>query len=421
MVMPWQQEVVRANVHHGRLIATMVDSGYEPFVLNWCAGLDALGLAEYVVVALDRSVWMMLNAGCASTVGCHRQHAIHYGSNPEEPSRRLASARQRRRAVSWYDDEYRQLMGAVPRRLLTLLSYGDFDLLLTDADVLWRRSPWPSLAPGGQGSFSFPAAQCEVLAIEGRPSQVLVPDAAATTSAAAELPAHDSTTGPTIVQQKHPLANCPRCLNAGFVFLRRTPAVAELLRRWATQLEARHAKDQNQKWLNWVLATGGSMRPESPAALALFHNGTGGWAGAPRACQLQPRLFANGHALRAMLPLLSPSGNCSCGAVPRRGKGVGGRGGGVAGQQARACVAQRSALLASLRAAHLNFALSAAEKVCLAKSLGLWLLSEPHRRAFDGASPRDVASAVAALPPGVTEVGVDEGRVAMPSSSRRPG
>ena len=104
-----------ANVRHGRLIATMVDSAYEPFVLNWCAGLDALGLAEYVVVALDRSVWMMLNAGCASTVGCHCQHAIHYGLTPEAPSRprRLAAALQRRRAVSWYDDEYRQLMGAL--------------------------------------------------------------------------------------------------------------------------------------------------------------------------------------------------------------------------------------------------------------------------------------------------------------------
>ena len=231
-----------ANVRHGRLIATMVDSAYEPFVLNWCAGLDALGLAEYVVVALDRSVWMMLNAGCASTVGCHCQHAIHYGLTPEAPSRprRLAAALQRRRAVSWYDDEYRQLMGAVPRRLLTLLSYGDFDLLLTDADVLWRRSPWPALAPGGQGTTS---ARCEVLAIEGRPSQVAVPDAAAAASTAAELPAHDSTTGPATVQQKHPLANCARCLNAGFVFLRRTPAVAELLRRWAAQLEARQGPE----------------------------------------------------------------------------------------------------------------------------------------------------------------------------------
>ena len=122
-----------------------------------------------------------------------------------------------------------------------------------------------------------------------------------------------------------------------------------------------------------------------------------------------------------MLPLLPPAGNCSCGAAPHRAKGVAGRAGSIAGQQARACVAQRGALLATLRAAHLNFALSAAEKVCLAKSLGLWLLSEAHRGAFDGASPRDVAYAVAALPPGVTEVGADEGRVAMPPSSRRPG
>ena len=211
------------------------------------------------------------------------------------------------------------------------------------------------------------------------------------------------------------------------------------------QLDARQAKDHNQKWLNWVLATGGAVRPESPAALALYHNGTGGWDGAPRACQLRPRLFANGHALRAMLPLLPPGGNCSCGATSaagdaraatRRGRGGGGgcgggggggsgsggcRGGGVG--QAQACVAQRGALLASLRGAHLNFALSAAEKVCLAKSLGLWLLSaDPaHRGGFDGASPADVASAVAALPPtGATEVGADEGRVVMPPRRQMP-
>ena len=56
----WAASVVRSNVRGGRLIATMVDSGYEPFLLNWCAGLRALRLREFVVVALDRPIWSLL-------------------------------------------------------------------------------------------------------------------------------------------------------------------------------------------------------------------------------------------------------------------------------------------------------------------------------------------------------------------------
>merc|ERR1740124_973927 len=141
--------VVRANVRHGRLIATMVDSGYEAFLLNWVAGLRALRLTEFVVVALDQPIWSLLSeAGLQS-------HAVHHGL--PSPS---GKAMDRQRAVSWYDERYRRLMGSGPQRLLSLFGSGEFDLLLTDADVLWRRSPWPVL-------YDPRRAACELLAIEG--------------------------------------------------------------------------------------------------------------------------------------------------------------------------------------------------------------------------------------------------------------
>ena len=74
---PWPASkfsaVVHANVRHGRLIATMVDSGYEAFMLNWVAGLRALELNEFVIVALDQPIWSLLReAGLQS-------HAVHFG------------------------------------------------------------------------------------------------------------------------------------------------------------------------------------------------------------------------------------------------------------------------------------------------------------------------------------------------------
>ena len=88
--------------------------------------------------------------------------------------------------------------------------------------------------------------------------------------------------------------------------------------------------------------------------------------------------------------------------------------------RARACAARRGALTAQLHAAHLNFALSAGEKVCLAKALGLWLLSAQHRHAFDSVPADAVADAVRSLGrvAAVTEMAADEGRVVAPQASR---
>ena len=449
--------VVHANVRHGRLIATMVDSGYEAFLLNWVTGLRALGLTEFVIVALDQPIWSLLGeAGL-------RSHAVHFGL----PSPNGKARADRQRAASWYDERYRRLMGSVPQRLLSLFGAGEFDLLLTDADVLWRRSPWPVL-------YDPRRAECELLAIEGHGSGPPTPSAAA--SLAAEPEREAVVSGPATVRERHPQANCATCLNAGFLLLRRSPRVSELLRRWSATLASLRGADHNQKWLNWLLATGGAlhmhcivhcivhcvvycqctayalhralhrahqcahhcahhwlnptagMRVGSDAAAALYANGTGGWAAAPRACRLPPSRFANGAPLRTLLPLLPAPlhTNCSCGRTATAtgarggGSGGGGGGGGVGVGRARACAARRGALTAQLHAAHLNFALSAGEKVCLAKALGLWLLSAQHRHAFDSVPADAVADAVRSLGrvAAVTEMEADEGRVVAPQESR---
>ena len=233
--------VVHANVRHGRLIATMVDSGYEAFLLNWVTGLRALGLTEFVIVALDQPIWSLLGeAGL-------RSHAVHFGlSSPNGKART-----DRQRAASWYDERYRRLMGSMPHRLLSLFGSGEFDLLLTDADVLWRRSPWPVL-------YDPRRAECELLAIEGHGSGPPTPSAAA--SLAAEPEREAVVSGPATVRERHPQANCATCLNAGFLLLRRSPRVSELLRRWSATLASLRGADHNQKWLNWLLATGGALR-----------------------------------------------------------------------------------------------------------------------------------------------------------------
>ena len=430
--------VVHANVRHGRLIATMVDSGYEAFLLNWVAGLRALGLTEFVIVALDQPIWSLLGeAGLQS-------HAVHFGV----PSPNGTARGDRQRAASWYDERYRRLMGSMPHRLLSLFGSGEFDLLLTDADVLWRRSPWPVL-------YDPRRAECELLAIEGHGSGPPTPSAAA--SLAAEPEREAVVSGPATVRERHPQANCATCLNAGFLLLRRSPRVSELLRRWSATLASLRGADHNQKWLNWLLATGGAlhvlcmcsacalhralhrahdwrnptagMRVGSAAAAALYANGTGGWTAAPRACRLPPSRFTNGAPLRTLLPLLPPPlhANCSCGrtATARGARGGGGGSGGSGGVgvgvgRARACAARRGALTAQLYAAHLNFALSAGEKVCLAKALGLWLLSAQHRHGFDAVPADAVADAVRSLGrvAAVTEMAADEGRVVVPQASR---
>ena len=315
----WQKSIVLSNVRNNRLIMTYANSGYAAFLQNYIVGLRALQVDEFVVVALDSPTWSLLH-----TLGLEKQ-SIHFGLGSGTAGG----------AVSWYDAGYRRLMGTQPSRVLTVFGYGQFDLLVTDADVIWRRAPWPILEAASR-------RQCEVQAIAG---------GAAVPSNSGGRAAYDA---PVRVHQPHPKANCAACLNAGFIYLRRTPRVTEFLRRWERQLHMQREQDTNQKWLNWVLATGG-VRPGSVRnASALM------WADAPTACQLPPTEFPNGLIAHT---IAQPADHSKCTCAPTDAS----------------CAARMRSAAEPLVAAHLNYALSADAKVCTAKSLGLWLAS--HRRA----------------------------------------
>ena len=136
------------------------------------------------------------------------------------------------------------------QRVAAVYGYGGFDLLVADADVVWRASPWPLL-------YAPERAGCELQAMRGASKGSAEAFAAL---AAGSPPPPSPLSSP--VREPHPSANCAACLNAGFLFLRGgRPAVGELLRRWSALLRQRRDEDHNQKWLNWVLATGGELRP----------------------------------------------------------------------------------------------------------------------------------------------------------------
>ena len=328
----WQEAVLTSNAARGRLILTFVNSGFLPFLRNWLGGLRALGLTEFVVVALDLAAWrLMAHLGLQS-------HAVHLGST-------LANSTER--ASSWYDSGYKRLMGSQPARVKALFGSGRLDVLVTDADVVWLRSPWPAL-------YAPARAHCDVQGM-----------------AASSRAAHDAHRGNVDaairVREPHPQANCASCINAGFLFLRGgVPSVVELLRRWDLSLRAVKRIDHNQKHLNWILATGGVPAGSAAArahAAAFKRNGSSPlrWEGAPTVCQLDGRAFANGETIRdAGISLQSPQ--CACEA-----------------REATRCEARRRLLTRHLHAVHLNYALSPTHKTCMAKSVGAWLLSDDPR------------------------------------------
>ena len=369
----WQQAVVRSRIRSNRLILTYADGGYAPFVQNFAVGLLALRITEFVVVALDHAAWSLLGRLQLQA------HAIHFGLDDASPTHRKPHA------VSWYDDGYKRLMGSQPARVAAVYGYGGFDLLVADADVVWRASPWPLLyAPARAG--------CELQAMRGASKGSA--EAFAALAAGSPLPPSPLSSP---VREPHPSANCAACLNAGFLFLRGgRPAVGELLRRWSALLRQRRDEDHNQKWLNWVLATGGELRPDSAAARAAANGSAPGWAGAPVSCTLEAAHFPNGALLRQLVHDAPPS--CGC-----RGR--------------RDCAAPRAALAPAVAAGHLNFALAAREKVCTAKAWGLWLLSADaaHRESFDVANRTELAAARRRIDGARADVGDEEGRVIVPA------
>ena len=330
---------------------THASSGYLAFLANWLVGMRTLQLEEYVVIADDGAAWDFMRR-----LGLERK-AIHFGfdsSSSSSSSRSSLSSSRSSRSSSntgnaWYDTRYREMMGVQPRRILSVFASGSFDLLVTDADVVWRRSPWPALeAPSRR--------HCEVQAMAGgRPSP---------TSTGSGTAGHPSWDAAVTVSQPYPQANCATCLNAGFLYLRRGPRSAALLGRWVHQLSVRHEQDTNQKWLNWALSSRGAstastatMRASSKANATPARGWRQGLM-APTACQLDPAAFANGAALQAHLPLF-PRSATRCGCEPRD----------------LHCKARARSVSVALVAAHLNYSPSAGAKLCTAKELGLWLIS----------------------------------------------
>lgn len=135
------------------LFAAYSNEGYCSFLLNWLEGLRVLHISEYIVVALDTGTTALLSQ---QGLGRHAVTWSHF--EPTSISQAAIPAAHRRKAVSWYSSEYRRLMGEHPSRVLKILEAGDFDLLLTDVDVLWRRSPWPVL-------FASHRSHCEIQAL----------------------------------------------------------------------------------------------------------------------------------------------------------------------------------------------------------------------------------------------------------------
>jgi len=392
-------ERVQVNqlVRDGRLIATTADSGYAPFLQNWCLSLEALGIHEYVVFALDLQTFHLLAAMDL------KEHAIYDGPKESAAPGMLkggVQAHKRAAAVSWYDERYKQLMGSQPSRVLRLLSAGTFDLLFTDADVLWRKSPWPELERASR-------RHCQVQAIAGHQRSPALNQTVGTAGSATSVATTTDYDAAVEVEEPHPAANCDNCLNAGFIFFRRGAAVTEFVKRWTLMLSRQGMKDHNQKWLNWVLATGGSRvvgrrLPGSPR-----------WEGAPTVCQLDPSRFPNGVQLRQ-----APLSACACSRASQH-RDVHRD----ADQTQVRCRAQRSSELHNLSAAHTNFALSTTDKACLAKRIGLWLPSpDPmHSELLEALSPILREKAMQRLVPEYARVAANEGVVTPPVQYRSHG
>lgn len=415
---------MRSHVRNGRLILTSCNSGFVPFLKNWLGGLRILGLQEFVVIALDDIVRRLLgDLGLAS-------HVVSFGRT-DAP--RVATDQQPRAATSWYDLGYRRLMGSQPWRVLTIFAYGGFDVLVSDVDVAFVQSPWPVLyAPsrahcalqGMAASQARPPGESYDTAVRVREPhpQANCPQCInaglfflrqgsaslrfAETWAAmlrqrrdldhnqkvCQYPPHRPSGPASALPDRLP--DRPRC--AGFFFFPSSPrdwlvrlhsgstgswptaGLLSALARRARPLQMGQGPPHPQPTLPTPpfrspshvslgsVVYGRDCSAETlPCALPLRCS----WREAPTVCQLDPRSFANGEAIRNWG--LPPAPTCACApplvAVGRRASGR------------ASCEGQRRRHTEQLVAAHFNFARSASDKTCMAKGVGAWLLSEVER------------------------------------------
>lgn len=220
--------------------AAYANEGFSSFAHNWVAALQALGIDEFVIAALDEGIrGQLAQRGVES-------HVLYFEPQPLPPpvagkthgtSNASSPLADRSRAVTWYDQGYRQLMGTQPSRVLRIMQAGHFDLLVSDVDVLWRRSPWGVL-------YSPSRAHCQVQAIKAH-HVGNAPANASDASVVIQEP-HPQVASPFLSSfpegaLAHALAsqaNCANCINAGFIFFRRGKSSMELVRRWEHALQA---------------------------------------------------------------------------------------------------------------------------------------------------------------------------------------
>ena len=213
------------------LFATFGSLGMRDFIVNWVAQVESRSLAPFVVGAVDAASSVAFSALGFPT--------ISFGSNAMNSS---GYFRADERA-------YLKLAELKMDLLHGLLSAG-WDVLISDADVLWFDSPWPWL--GGVGVSSPPVAAKMVLA------DVLI------SSDAVDL--NTDTETKRWLQDEE--------LNTGIVFLRSTPSSLALVKLWKARLAIEGAipgiyiNEQavfNRMVKGWLAAVPMRLPPSSPA------------------------------------------------------------------------------------------------------------------------------------------------------------
>ena len=180
------------------LFATFGSLGMRDFIVNWVAQVESRSLGFFVVGALDAA-----SAVAFSELGFP---TVSFGSNAMNSSGYFRA-----------DERVLLKLGELKMDLLHGLLSAGWDVLISDADVLWLDSPWSWL--GGFGVASPPEAAKMVLA------DVLI------SSDAVDL--NMDTVAKRWLQEEE--------LNTGIVFLRATAKTLALVKLWRARLAVESA------------------------------------------------------------------------------------------------------------------------------------------------------------------------------------